>query len=53
MKYIFILYVFDITDIDIFWHITDQTLQGLTLTPNYRYHDLERSEYYFIYKELT
>jgi hypothetical protein len=45
MKYIFILYAFDIIKFIIFVYIVDQTLQSLTLTKYNMHPQLRRREY--------
>jgi hypothetical protein len=44
VKYTFILYIFGITDVDIFYYIHNQSLLDLTFPKNYTQHILGRRE---------
>lgn len=46
MKYTFILYVFDVVDINMFLSIHSQTLRGLTLTKTKMRYILAKWVYY-------
>jgi hypothetical protein len=45
MKYIFMLYVFDMVDLCIIIYIFDQNLHNVTCTKNYAQHKIGRRKY--------